>query len=72
MLPKIAHRMHEKRPSDSSSEGRFFVTIFKKKEGVKMGSFECEDLLLMLDDDLFPVDTEPEKESETQNVGILQ
>ena len=51
--------MHERIPGGSSSIGAFFVTLAPKKEGVEMESNDLGDLLLLLlDDDLFPIETE--------------
>ncbi len=53
--------MHTISPGGSSSSGAFFDTLTPKKEGVEMESSELGDLLLLLlDDDLFPVETEDE------------
>jgi hypothetical protein len=58
-------------PSGFIVRGLLFLYNHTEKEGVKMGSFECEDLLLLLDDDLFPIEAEQTKESEANSVEVL-
>lgn len=40
----------------------FFIHLYQK-EGAKMDSYDNDDLLMIMDDDLFPCEDEP-KESE--------
>lgn len=69
-MPKIARIKHTDTPSRSSSGGGFFATLTPKKEGKEMESNDLGEILLMLlDDDLFPVQTEQE---ENDGVEILQ
>ena len=49
----------------------FLYNFSQRKEGVYMDSYDNDGLLLAMDDDLFPLETEKPEESDRNHVALF-